>query len=522
MAEIDRRTIEEYGISGVELMERAGRRVVEAMVDYCDGLEGMGVVVLCGKGNNGADGYVVARLLHLAGVGVKVFLGARKADVKGDAAEHLARLEAAGPVVEEVTDAKARVKVELALTQTDLIVDALLGTGLKEGPRQPISALIDLVNRSRRPVVAVDLPSGVNSDSGHIPGACVKAGLTVTFGLPKIGQLFYPAKEACGNLRVVDIGFPEAVIEASPAAAYLLNEEGIAALVPPRSGDAHKGRCGTVLAVAGSQGMTGAAALCAEAALRAGTGRVSLGVPAGLNDILEIKLNEVMTLPLPQVRKRRCLALRALGAIVDAAAAADCLALGPGLGTHPETAECVRRLVLKVEKPLVLDADGLNALAGHADILKKRSQTTVLTPHIGEFARLSGFKKEAILADPVARAGDFAREYDVILVLKGAPTIIAALDTAMVINPTGNAGMATAGAGDVLTGLIAGFWAQGTSGFDAACLGAFLHGRAGDLARDRLGEWGMLAGDILALVPEAILDVLQSNKRKLDSSSGMV
>ena len=366
------------------------------------------------------------------------------------------------------------------------------------------------------------MPSGVDSDSGCIPGVCVKAGMTVTFGCPKIGQLFYPAKAACGSLRLVDIGFPEVVTAASAAVAYMLNGEQISALLPQRQGNAHKGSCGTVLVVAGSEGMTGAAALSAESALRVGAGRVILGVPAGLNDILEIKLDEVMTRPLPQVKKKRCLALRAFGAIVELASAVDCLALGPGLGTHPETTECVRRLVLKIDKPLVLDADGLNSLVGHANILKKRTAPTVLTPHIGEFVRLSGLPKEVVLADPIGQAKEFSRAYGVTVILKGAPTVLVTVDGLPVLNPTGNAGMATAGTGDVLTGMVAGFWVQGKSDFVAACLAIYLHGRAGDLARDKLGEWGMLAGDILATVPEAVLDVLKYSKRKLDSSTGMM
>ena len=252
--------------------------------------------------------------------------------------------------------------------------------------------------------------------------------------------------------------------------------------------------------------MTGAAALAADAALRSGAGRVSLGVPASLNDILEVKLSEVMTVPLPEVRKRRCLSLRALGEVRDLLLSADGLALGPGLGRYRETAELVRRLVIETELPLVLDADGLNAFASVADLLKGRSAPLVLTPHVGEFARLSGLAKEQILAAPIAVARDFAADFGLTLVLKGAPAVVAMQDGRVAVNSTGNPGMATAGSGDVLTGVIAGLIAQGVDDEAAACLGVYLHGRAGDRARDQLGEWGLRAGDLVAEIPQALVE----------------
>ena len=309
---------------------------------------------------------------------------------------------------------------------------------------------------------------------------------------------------------MANIGFPEPILRDAAAQALLLAAEGLGPLVPRRRGDEHKGSCGTAVVVAGSVGMTGAAALTADAALRSGAGRVHLGVPASLNDIVEGKLSEVMTRPLPEVRKRRCLSLRALGEVQAMLTRADVLALGPGLGRYRETAELVRRLVLRTEQPLVLDADGLNAFAGRADALKARSARLVLTPHVGEFARLSGLDKQQIADAPMAVARDFAGELGTTLVLKGAPTVVALADGRVAVNPTGNAGMATAGSGDVLTGVIAGLMAQGLGAGEAACLGVYVHGRAGDRAAERLGEWGMRAGDIADEIALALVDAARS------------
>ena len=354
--------------------------------------------------------------------------------------------------------------------------------------------------------MAVDIPSGVEADTGRVHGAAVQAVLTVTFGLVKVGQLFYPGRSHCGALHLANIGFPESILRDAAAEALLLSAEGLESLVPRRRGDEHKGSCGMVAVVAGSVGMTGAAALTADAALRSGAGRVHLGIPASLNDIIEVKLSEVMTRPLPEVRKRRCLSLRALGEVCAMLTRADVLALGPGLGRYRETEELVRRLVLQTELPLVLDADGLSAFAGQANALKGRSAPLVLTPHVGEFARLSGLDKRQITDAPMAVARDFAGEFGATLVLKGAPTVVALSDGRVAVNSTGNPGMATAGSGDVLTGIIAGLMAQGLGAEAAACLGVYVHGRAGDRAVERLGEWGMRAGDIADEIALAMVD----------------
>jgi len=502
--ELDQRAIREGGVSGFELMDRAAARVVEAICQRWEGLEGLEVAVLCGKGNNGGDGFAAGRLLHRAGVGVRVFLAARREEIGGDARRHLEQMEQAGlPALPLIAEADLPA-LDQALAGADLAMDALLGTGSRGAPRPEMAQIIERLGRAGRPVVAVDLPSGLEADTGQVPGVCARAVLTVTFGLPKIGQLFFPGKEYCGTLVVADIGLPDPA--PSPEAVHLISGEGVARLIPRRAPQAHKGSCGLVVVVAGSEGMSGAAALAADSALLAGAGKVILGVPSSLHDILEVKLTEVMTKALPELRRRRCLSLRAQGEILSLLAGARCLALGPGLGRHRETGELVRRLLGRVEVPVVLDADGLNAFAGRADKLKGVSAPLVLTPHLGEFARLAGMGVEEVGMDLLGVARRFAGAHRLVLVLKGAPTVVALADGRVLVNPTGNPGMATAGAGDVLTGLIAGLIAQGVAPEEAACGGVYVHGRAGDLARDQQGEWGMKAGDLSRALPRALVE----------------
>ena len=512
MTALDRETITRHGIAGVDLMERAGVRVVEVIREMWDGLEGLAVAVVCGKGNNGGDGFVVARLLHEAGVRVQVY--ATDPDgLSPDAAHHCGKLTAVGVSIGSLPRSGAADE----LAACDIVVDALLGTGLRGKARPDAATVIAAINRSARPVVAVDMPSGVEADTGNIHGSGVSAAVTVTFGLPKVGQLFYPGRAHCGSLQLVDIGFPPAVLEASSAAAYLISGEAVGDLLPSRAPDVHKGDCGSVTVIAGSVGMTGAAALTAATALRSGAGRVTAAIPESLNDIMEVKLTEAMTWPLPEVKRRRCLALRGFAEAKRAMARSSALAIGPGLGSHPETGELVRRLLSKMKIPAIVDADGINALAGHTDIYhsdawRRESRAggvaaanRVLTPHVGEFCRLTGAEKGEVAERPLEAAQGLAARSGAVVVLKGAPTCVAVPDGEVFVNPTGNAGMATAGSGDVLTGLIAGLVAQGLAPEEAAVCGVFLHGRAGDIACDRLGEWGVTAGDLRDAVPEAIL-----------------
>ncbi len=497
MARIDQRAIES-GIPGDVLMETAGRGVACVLKELLGGFQDRAITLLCGKGNNGGDGFVAARLASLSGAQVRTFLFASADDVKGDTRLNLDRARECGLHIQEIRAPEDLPEVRQALADAQAAVDALLGTGIRGGPRGLVADAITLLSEARCPIVAVDVPSGLNADTGRSEGSCAAAASTVTFGQPKLGHFFYPGRSLCGRLHLVDIGLPAPAVEAEPDRTYLVAAHGGASLLPRREPTAHKGDCGRVAIVAGSVGLTGAATLSAAAALRAGAGLVTVGVPESLNDILEIKLTEAMTRPLPEVRKARCLSLRARGEIQRLIETADSLALGPGLGVHRETVELVKRIIQDVRIPMVLDADALNALAGEVHRLKALSAPAIITPHPGEFSRLTGIDTSK---DPLGAAKELATAVGVTVVLKGAPTVVATPGGEGFVNPSGNAGMATGGSGDVLTGLLAALIGQGLEVEHAACLGVYLHGLAGDLAAQ--SQAGLIAGDIVAALPAA-------------------
>lgn len=509
MADIDRRAIQEIGVPGLDLMENAGHAVFERARGMLSTAHEDKVVVVCGKGNNGGDGFVVARHLSAQGVEVVVFLVGRREEVRGDTKTNLERALSMGISVKEVTGEADLGVVAQEVSRAAMIVDAIFGTGIKGAVRGLAADVIERINASGRAILSVDLPSGVDADTGQVVGPCVQAHVTVTFGLPKMGHAFYPGKAYCGEVEVADIGFPrEAIVETlhTTSLQWVTSEEA-ASVLPCRRPDAHKGDCGRVVIIAGSVGLTGAATLASMGALRAGAGLVTLAAPESLNDILEVKLTEVMTHPLPEVRKRRCLSLRAVGEIRRTMEKADCLALGPGIGTYRETVELVARIVREATIPMVIDADGLNALARDPTPLRDTAAEVVLTPHPGELSRLLGKPVSEIVSDPIAAVNEAVERLNAVVVLKGAPTVTGTKDGMIYVNPTGNAGMATGGSGDVLTGVVAGLIGQGISVSDAAWSGVFVHGLAGDLAKGAKGEMGMIAGDVLEAIPEALVSV---------------
>ncbi|MGH7381589.1 MAG: NAD(P)H-hydrate dehydratase [Candidatus Methylomirabilales bacterium] len=501
--ELDRRAEAEYGISSRILMENAGTGAVRVMEQHFPRLYRSRVVVVCGKGNNGGDGLVVARHLVNGGASVQVLLLAKKEEIKGDAAVNLGIAERSGISLAEVTSGRDLHKHRESLVTADLIVDAILGTGLT-GPAQGIAAeAIQLLNSLGRPLVALDLPSGLGSDDGLIQEPCIRAQLTLTLALPKRSLLLFPAARCAGEVRVVDIGIPRVLLTDSKLPVDLTEPEEIRTALPPRDPDAHKGTYGHVLVLAGSPGKTGAAALCSLAALRAGAGLVTLAVPEGLNDLMEVKLTEVMTVGLPETEERT-VAFQARDALLGLMEGKRVLALGPGLSTHPETVRLVASLIQAAKIPLVIDADGITALARQPEVLSKASVPVILTPHPGELGRMLWVPKEEVIEKRIPIAQKVTSTYNVTLVLKGARTLIAEPGGAVHINPTGNPGMATAGVGDVLTGVIAGLISQGLAPAIAAVVGVYLHGLAGDLACQQLGPEAMIASDLLEKLPEAI------------------
>jgi len=504
MRETDRRAIEEIGLSGLVLMEQAGRGTSDLLRERFARLFPGPVLVLAGKGNNGGDGFVVARHLLNAGWQVRTLVLGERERLSGDARTNLEVLLKIGAEVAFVP-AEERLAGELE-KQGDclLIVDALFGTGLSSPLAGAAKRAVEWINGSRAQVVAVDMPSGIDATCGAVLGSAVRAQMTVTFGFAKLGQFLYPGAAHVGELRVVDIGLPALLNPSLDQAASLESFESAAGLVPERPRQGHKGRFGHLLVVAGSRGKTGAAVLCAEAGLRGGAGLVTLAGPAAEQPVLAARLTEVMTEPLADHEGH--LSLPALEVITRLAEGKQALALGPGLGTADETVELVQRLVVSVPLPLVVDADGLNALAQRPEVLRERpGPPAILTPHPGEMARLTGLSVAEIEANRPQVAGEFARRFGVVLVLKGAGTVTALPDGRLFINSSGNPGLASGGMGDVLTGLVGSLLAQGLAAAEAARLAVFWHGFAADRLARTLGTAGLLAGDLLREIPSARL-----------------
>jgi NAD(P)H-hydrate epimerase len=511
MQRIDRLSSERYGVPSLTLMENAGRGVTEFLLECFAPLDSHRIAILCGRGNNGGDGLVVARMLREKGFAPRVFLFADPEALRGDAAVNYQRLAPSGPP-EVVLDAAAWRDAKSRLEDATLIVDGLLGTGLSKPLEGFLAEVVRDVNRdfSAARVVAIDLPSGISADQGELIGECMRADTSVTFTAPKVAHVLPPACERVGDWVVKPIGTPpEAFEQDSELFLNLTCRADVAWVAEPRRLDAHKGDYGHVLVLAGSVGKTGAAALAAEAALRAGAGLVTVATPQSALPIVASLGREFMTEPLPET-DHGTVSLRALdyGRLDKLLEGKTVLAIGPGLGTVPESAELIRTVVNKYPLPLVLDADGLNAFAGCMSSFRTAVRppgATVLTPHPGEMARLVGLKTAEVQTHRVEVAREFSQKYQVNLVLKGYRTLTAGPDGQVWVNPTGNPGMATGGTGDVLTGLLAGLLAQhlDRSLTAVAAAAVYLHGLAGDLAAQDLGEPSLIAGDLLAWLPDA-------------------
>jgi NAD(P)H-hydrate epimerase len=502
MQEADRRTIEDIGLPASVLMEHAGRAVVAAMASAFEPLEGRRVAVLCGPGNNGGDGFVAARMLSGRGVRVGVYLAAAAEQVRGEARANLAALDRLGIDVIEIDDAGAWERHGADVLAADVIVDALFGTGLRSPLAGVVETVVADVNASAVPVVSVDLPSGLFADSARVPGPAIEAALTVALGAPKLPLVLPPAEALTGTLVVADIGIPASVLEeVGGPRVELLTREALAPLVAPRAPDSHKGDYGRVLIVAGSVGKAGAGALAGLAALRSGAGLVTVATPVSCVPVVASFRAELMTLPL---RETPAGAIEADAVDVVLAADADVIAAGPGLGRDPSTRAFVHALVERADRPLVLDADAIQALAGAADRLTGRRAATIVTPHPGEMAALTGRSVQDVQANRLEVARDVARAHGLHVVLKGHRTIVAAPDGRAFVNTTGNPGMATAGSGDALLGMIAAWCGQLGDPGAAARLAVHLHGAAGDLAAAATGEVAMVAGDIIDRLGEAM------------------
>ncbi|MBI3736308.1 NAD(P)H-hydrate dehydratase [Candidatus Sumerlaeota bacterium] len=505
MRRIDEVTIRERGIAGGELMERAGREVAREILER---FSPQSAAIVAGKGNNGGDGFIAARHLHESGVHTVVY--------------------ALFPPDQFSTDARRafdtisqRVKIEFAagleaesprqiladqLRDFDVVVDAILGTGTRGAVAGHLAGAIEAINASRVPVVAVDLPSGLAAEARQSGGPAVRAAVTITIGLPKLGLVVDPGMRSCGIVSVADIGFPRDLLDDPSISVQLTGLEDAAGLLPRRDPAGHKGTFGKTMILAGSEGMTGAAVLAARAAARSGVGLVYAAYPRPLGTIMESHLVEPVKLPLTGETR-----WFESGHAKQALAGADgmqSVALGPGIGQRPETSRFVEEIIRGVKAPLVIDADGLNLIAAHPEgsgILRRRISPTILTPHPGEAARLLGLPVSEIESDRLGAMLSLASQLGIVIVLKGAQTIVTAPDGRRFINPTGNSGLAKGGSGDVLTGLIAGLLGQGLSPLNAALLGVFVHGLAADRAALKQGVRAMIPGDIIETLGEAFI-----------------
>lgn len=542
MQNIDRTAIESFGIPGQVLMENAGRGAVEMLFRIFPDIRFKNVSILAGHGNNGGDAFVMARYLMEKGIKVSTFLLSSIEKVTGDAKANLILLEKLASAsskegVIQIPDMETFERVKLRIISSDIFIDGILGTGLNSDVRGLFKEVIETVNSlsdvienvnicsvSSHPkhVLSIDIPSGLNADTGQPMGAAIKATATATFAFAKLGHILYPGRELTGTLEIMDIGIPKFIAEREKPSVNLIEQHTVQKMfkVRTREADSHKGSYGHLLLVAGSTGKTGAAALAANSAMASGAGLVTLAIPESMNSIMEPQVTETMTYPLPEDGRGHISDKALVTIIKHLVNDKRVVAAGPGLGVDESTIRLVHGMVEGICLPMVLDADALNAIAVNPYILKSRKAPTILTPHPGEMARLIGKSAEkqstgresggvkgvssAIQGNRVETATAFATEFNVIIVLKGASTIIALPDGTVHICPTGNPGMASGGMGDVLTGMISGFLAQGFEPSEAAIAGVYIHGLCGDILAGKRGAFGFVASDIIRIIPETI------------------
>jgi ADP-dependent NAD(P)H-hydrate dehydratase / NAD(P)H-hydrate epimerase len=501
MRSLDTRAIEEFGIKEELLMENAGDAVYVVLSEEI-GIAGKRFVVLCGGGNNGGDGFVVARKIHSVGGAVKVFLLGNPKSYRGAAKLNLGIITRLPIEVRRIDSAES---VRQDLNHCDAIVDAIFGTGLARNVEGLYREVIDMVNNSGKTVVSADIPSGVQGDTGKVMGTAVKADYTITFGLPKIGNMLYPGYGLCGKLYVTHISFPPSMVDTDDLKVRVNRPLHI----PPRNPEGHKGAFGDMLFVAGASGYLGAPYFAALSFMKAGGGYARLAAPASITPFIANAGPEIVFVP-QQETASGSIGMENLDALLAVAEKVDMVVLGPGLSLDQETQQLTRELVRRVEKPLLLDGDGITALCPDLDIIKGRRSQTILTPHLGEMSRITNRPVPDIDADKIAILQQAAKDLNAAVVLKGPHSLIGYPDGKVWINLTGNPGMATAGAGDVLTGAIAAMFGLGLCPEEAVRTGVFVHGFSGDLAAETKGEDGITAQDILDFLPLATRKMRES------------
>lgn len=518
MQQIDRETIESFGLPGRVLMENAGRGVIDVLVRTFPSIKSLGrnqsIGIVAGRGNNGGDGFVIARYLSGMGASVSVYLFCDRAAVKGDAAANLKLLDTLKVPVFEISDLNSLALHYTSMRHHRVWVDALLGTGLNSEVKGIFRAVIEFLNSLNRPIIAVDIPSGLNADTGTFRGACIRAHTTVTFGFPKIGHILFPGAEFTGRLETIDIGIPPHIVRGIGPRHHIVTPEVFTRAFFQRAPTSHKGTAGHVLMVGGSTGKAGAAIMSGLGALRSGAGLVTLALPKSLNAIAQSKIPEIMTAPMAG-RKEGIWDDSLCDGIREQLQGKKCLAMGPGMGDSPETRKLVLEILHGLSIPVVLDADGLNCICGRLEILKGLKAPAILTPHPGEMSRLTGESVSDIQTDRIGIARRFSQAHHVHLILKGARTVIAHPDGTVYINLTANPGMAAGGMGDVLTGIIAGLLAQGLEPEAASRAGVYLHGKAADALCESKGPFGFLASEVAGALPGVIREIDRQMAEKL-------
>ena len=521
MREIDRKTIEEIGIPGPVLMENAGLRVVAALRGVFPDLSAGRVVVVAGKGNNGGDGLVVARHLHNLGYDVEVLLLAKIGEMKGDGHLNARICRNMGVPLKETTRLQEWAAGAKTLQGARVIVDAIFGTGLFRPAEGLYARAIEDINKAKAFKLAIDLPSGLSSDTFRIIGPAVKADLTVALAAPKVGHVLPPAEDLVGELFIADIGIPRALFADKSLSLEMADEELVVPLFGRRKRDSHKGTYGHLLVISGSLGKTGAAAMAGRAALKMGAGLVTVATPASCLTLVARSMPELMTEPLAET-KEKTIAAEAVGRAVELCRGKDGLVLGPGLSTHPSTARFVGELLARVKLPVVIDADGLNILAKNQGLLPKLSRPAILTPHPGEFGRFLGLGASAVLDKRLELVQEFAKKHNVVLILKGHRTLTGVPDGRTFINSTGNPGMASGGTGDVLSGMVGGQLVQEKDALKAALSAVYAHGLAGDLAAQKLSQKALTATDLIRFLPAALRQLEEKAAKTQSVSRSLV
>jgi ADP-dependent NAD(P)H-hydrate dehydratase / NAD(P)H-hydrate epimerase len=505
MQAFDRTAISKFGMSGLILMENAGRAFVDVLAQRVVPLAGKHVTILCGKGNNGGDGYVIARHLLNRGCLVRVALLCKKKDVHGDAKTNLDILFKIAP------QWKSTLKIVQVsslsqlnrLQEPHVVIDAIFGTGFKVKATGISLSGIRWINRKKCFIASVDICSGADASTGIVEGESVRANLTVTMGLAKVGHYVGEGREHSGEVVVADISIPRTVLDGGDVGTYRVVDEDVRALLPKRPLTAHKYSVGKIFVLAGSRKFTGAPFMCAQAAMRTGAGAVILGTPKSVQSMLARRFTEVMIAPLDETSDGS-LSLSAYESIIERVGWADVVVVGPGLSRTSETQELIRKIIPHIKKSLVLDADALFAMATNPKMLMKRAESTILTPHTGELGAIIGQDASGIEMRRVDMARAAAKKLRCLICLKGSPTVTATPYGEAYLNSTGNPGMATIGSGDVLTGIIAGLLGQGMLHTEAAYSGVLIHGLAGDLAASKLGQRSIMALDILDHIHDSL------------------